>query len=259
MSLRRSLPVFLASSFFYIPVAAQQRPLRDPQALSVLAQSLTVMGGAAPGDSVASGNVTFYVGGGEEKATLRVVTRGLRQYQQEVVTSSRQRVLTFSRGRATSHDGTDSEKLLSHNAVNDYCPYFPLASIMADLNNPDLAVQYLGVESLDGASAHRIKLWNTFASDSELAANNLGHYTVTEAWIDATSLLPRKLAFSVFAREAPNEPIPVEIIYSAYGNFGGVLYPTRILKNFNGTPYCLIEIQQVLLNVGLTETDFAVK
>jgi len=259
MHFRRPFSIFLAVFLFSISVAAQQPPLRDPQALAILAQSLTVIGGATPGDSVASGNVTFYVGGEEEKATLRILTRGLRQYRQEVNTSSRQRVLTFSRGRASSHYGTDSEKLLSHNAVNDYCPYFPLASIMADLKNPDLAVQYLGAESIDGSPGHRVRLWNTFASNPEAASAEIGRYTATEVWIDATSLLPRKLAFSVFAREAPNEPIPVEITYAAYGNFGGVLYPTRILKNFNGTPYALIEIQQVLLNVGLTEADFAVK
>ncbi len=253
----RSISIFLVGLLFSVVVAAQPPP-RDTQALAILAQSLTVMGGAPPSDSVASGNVTFYVGGDEEKATLRIVTLGLRQYRQEVNTSSRQRVLTFSRGRASSRDGTDSEKVLSHNAVNDYCPYFPLASMMADLNNPDLAIQYLGTESIDRSPAHRVRMWNTFASKPEAAAAEMGRYTVSEVWIDASSLLPRKLTYSIFAREAPNEPIPVEIIYAAYRNFAGVLYPTRILKNFNGTAYCLIEIQQVLLNGGLTETDFAV-
>jgi hypothetical protein len=214
------------------------------------------MGNPAPSDSVAIGRAVLHVGGTEEQQSLRILTRRLHQYREERMTANGLSTLTFSRFRARAVEGAENVRLPAEVAINDYCPYFPRVGILADFPSPDVSIEYLGLETEGDRELHRIRLSNSFASDELRAPYELGTNTTTEVWIDSATLLPRKLAYSVIPQQASNEPIPVEIVYAQYGNFGGRLYPTQRVKNFNGTLFAVIQIDQVSFNVGLTDADF---
>lgn len=245
---------------FVVQSPAQQTaapaPTRDPLALQIAARSVAAMGNTTPQSSTATGVITLYVGGEESKGTLRILTRRLRQYRIETTLATKTEILTVSRARGNLKEGDQTTRLFGQNAVNDFCPYFPLVGILAGTPSSDIAVEYLGLEADGGASLHHLRLWNTFASNTDVAEADLGRYAVTEVWIDAASLLPASLSYSIYSKDAPNEPIPVEITFAAYKNFGGILYPTQIRQNLNGTPYALIEIRDVALNTGLADQAF---
>lgn len=244
---------------FAVQSGAQQTAGRDALGLQIATRSLAAMGNTTPQSSTAAGVITLYAGGEESRGTLRILTRGLRQYRIETTLPTKTEVLTVSRARGNLKEGDQTTRLFGQNAVNDFCPYFPLVGILAGIPSSDIAVEYLGLEADGSVSLHHLRLWNTFASNTDVAEADLGRYTVTEVWIDAASLLPARLSYSIYSKDAPNEPIPVEITFAAYKNFGGILYPTQIRQDLNGTPYAVIEIRDVALNTGLTDQAFSLK
>src|SRR5712692_7946541 len=257
-----SLRTVLCLSFlscFLTPslVAAQQLPQRDSQALVVLQRSLAAMGGAVPADSVATGNVTLFAGSKTENGTIRILTRGLEQSAEQIQTPDANRSIVYSQGLANRVDSSGTTPFTLELAASSQTPCFPFALIARALNNPDYAFQYLGLEALGSAQAHHLRLWNTFSSSSKL--QRLAEFTAKNLWIDAVSGLPLKLALDQRNGGGAESRIPLAVFYSDYRNLGGVLYPFRVDKSLNGTPWAKITITQVAFNTGLTDNDFPIQ
>src|SRR5467141_1372305 len=73
---------------------------RDPQAVTVLTQSIAAMGGSVPTDSVASGTVTLVAGSLTETGTIGILTRGVDQSSEQIQTPSVTHKIIYSRGQA---------------------------------------------------------------------------------------------------------------------------------------------------------------
>ncbi len=137
-------------------------------------------------------------------------------------------------------------------------PSFPLPLIASAVNDPDVAFQYFGLETLEGTEVFHVRWWKTFSRDSSFQP--LAQLSKKDLWIDATSKLPRKVSYERRPSRGPGAKfIVVEIFYSDYRNVNGVLYPFRIEKSLNGTPWATIAIQNVVFNSGLTDVDFLVQ
>lgn len=233
---------------------AQQLPQRDPQALYLLVQSVSIMGGDVPSSSLAVGTVELVEGSLTEAGAVRTLTRGLEQTQEEIQTSRGLRARVYSNGRAANLTDTGIEGLSLEMAQSSQSPNFPLVLIASALNNPDFAFVYLGQENFEGSQVHHIRFWNTYASDPRF--QHLAEFSVKDLWIDAASGLPRKLSYD--QREAAgNAPsFRIEAYYSDYRDIGGVLYPFLIERSFNGTPWATIKIDNVVLNADLSDADF---
>jgi hypothetical protein len=115
----------------------------------------------------------------------------------------------------------------------------------------------VGLESLDGASAHHVKFWNTFAAKPKL--QHLAEFSVKHIWIDAVSNLPTKLAFDRRDGGGATPRIPMAYQYSDYRSVTGTLFPFQIQKDVNGTPWGTIRIGSVAFNTGLSESAFAIQ
>jgi hypothetical protein len=260
--MRRSLTVAFLVFLFALPASllAQQSvqtpapPPRDQQAVAVLQQCFAAMGGALPADSVATGTVTIIEGSRTEEGTLRVATRGSDQSVEDITTPNDHRVVVYSRlSAAQTSDG--ATKLLSFAAsATSHSPDSPLPLIAWALSSPDAAMSYVGLESADGQAFHHIRLWNTLASIPQLQP--FVEFTVKDLWIPTSTGLPLKLAYEKREGGGSSPRIRMEISYSDYQPFGGVLYPTQIQKKFNGMVWTTIHISNVTLNTGLKDTDF---
>ena len=249
--------LLLFSLTFSAAIAAQELPQRDPQAVAILQQSVAAMGGVVPSDSVAIGSVVIVAGLRTDSGTIRILSRGLDQAAERIQTSQGSRAVIYSRGQANELEGSSVKSLQLELVVTSQSPEFPLALLAGALNHSDTALQYLGLETLAGLPAHHIRLWNTLLSTPRL--RQLAEFTVKELWIDASSRLPRKLAYDRRAARGAEPRIPVAVLFSDYRNVGGVVYPFRIEKWFNGTPWATITIQTVAFNTGLSDNDFPVQ
>jgi hypothetical protein len=263
--MRRSPAVTLLVVLTVLPVGliAQQAnqtvtpPTRDPQAFTVLQRAFAAMGNALPADSVAMGTITIVAGTQTETGTIRIQTRGTDQSMEDINTDLTHRKVVYSHFAASETKGSVSKKMSLQLALTSQPLDFSLPLLSAALNQPDISLQYVGGETIDGSAVLHIRAINTFASLSTLQVAS--KYTQKDIWVDAGSSLVRKISFTTQAMEGRSVPhVLLEVEYSEYRAVGGVMYPFEVKKSLNGTPWTTISIQSVSFNNGLTDTDFQV-
>jgi hypothetical protein len=228
----------------------------DPEAIAVMQQSVVAMGTTTPSDSTATGTRTTVAGSLTENGTITILTRGTAETSEQIQTPHGSTVI-YSQGQASFGAGATPTQLPMERAVTAQCPDFPLALLAGALNNPDTAYKYVGLETLDVASAHHVQIWNSFASTPKL--QRLANFSLRDIWIDAKSGLPMRVSYTRRDAGGASPGIAMEAGYSDYRNVGGVLYPFSIQAAMNGTPWATITIQRVILNTGLTDSNFPVQ
>jgi hypothetical protein len=213
--------------------------------------------GTLPADSTASGTVTIVEGSSTSSGTIQIRTRGFDQTSEQVQVGGTNRLLVFSKGEAAETTGTQTQFLQSELAVTSQCAAFPLPLLATTLNNPDTALQYVGLESENGLSVHHVRYWNSFASRTKLQF--LAEFTTTDLWINANTGRPERLSYFRRAGRASEPRTMIDIYFSNYQNIAGVAYPFLIQKSLNGSPWMTISISKVAFNTGLTESSFSVQ
>ncbi len=249
--------LFICCLILCVPIGAQQTPTRDPQAIGVLQQSLAAMGGSVPTDSVAIGTIVVVAGSTTETGTIRILSRGVDQSAEQIHTTTGNRAVIYSRGFANEVQGTSVKRLQLELVVTSQCPDFPLALLAGALNRADSAFQYVGLETLNGAPAQRIRFWRTFSTNQRV--KYLEGFSVKDLWVDAASGLPRKLSYIERSALGSRDALRVDVFYADYRSISGVFYPFLIRKSLNGTPWATIAIANVVFNAGLSDADFPVQ
>jgi hypothetical protein len=240
------------------PSAFAQEPIRrDPQAVVLVAQAVQAMGGGAPGSSLAVGWIDIEEGSLTDSGPVRILTRGLEESREEFQLGQGARVKVYSQGLAARERGSSREVTSLEFAASSQTPAFPLVILAGALNNPESAFEFVGLDDFYGTSAYHIRFWNTFASQPEL--HHLAEFTVKDLWINAATGLPHALYYEEREGGGSAPRILVGAIYSDYRSVGGALYPFLIQRIFNGTPWATIKITNVVLNSGLSNSEFFVQ
>lgn len=248
----------LVCLFLAIPLNAQQAALpaapRDARAVGILQKSVAAMALTVPSDSTAEGNLTIVEGSTDEAGSISFQTLGT-DYTSEIISLPEgDRTVVYAKGDAKEINGTQTVHPPLQLIVIDQCADFPLPLLSAMLINTDEAFRYVGEETLNGESVEHIQTWRTFATKPKL--QELGPFGLRDIWIDSTSGLPLKIAYSRQAGGGAVPAVPITVTFSDYKNVNGVLYPFQIEKTFNGMPWQTISIQSVAFNTGLTESQF---
>ena len=230
---------------------------RDPAAISLIQKSVAAMATNVPADSSATGTITIVEGSTTQNGTIQILTRGTNQTAEQITLPDTQRAVVYSNGDAKEVSGTQSTIPPLELIVTDQSPDFPLPLLVSLLNNPDEAYVYIGQESLNGTTVQHIQVWNTFASVPRL--QQLAPFSTKDIWLDSTSALPLRIAYTRRAGSGAVPSFPVEVFFSNYSNLNAVLYPFQIKKSYNGTPWQTITIQSVSFNTGLTDAQFQVE
>lgn len=249
--------LILGICFSAFSISAQNPAKRDLQALAVLQQSFAVMGAAVPEDSILTGRITREAGGTTEAGTVRILTRGFDQTVEHVKFPDRDESVTYSRGFAKRQERGNGRELQLELAVASQSSAVPLFLIAAALADTDTTVEYRGLEQSAGSTAHRIRFWKTFSSNPKL--KHLTEFAAREIWVDSVSSLPVRLAYEHREGRGSADRFRYEVSYSDYRNVGGALYPFRVERNLNGTPWETIQIDRVILQNGLSSSDFAIR
>src|SRR5260221_330662 len=134
---------------------------------------------------------------------------------------------------------------------------FPMPLLIAILEFPDSAYQYVGLEGVEKTDCHHIRVSRTFSSQPNLAY--LAPFTVRDIWISSTTNLPVKIAYSLRAGTGAEPSTSVEVSYTKYQQIGSVQYPFEISKSINGTPWMAISISSVSFNTGLSDSNFSLQ
>lgn len=231
-------------------------PLRDPQALSVVQAAIASMGGRTPADSTGTGTIVITAGSKTETGNIRVLTRGNDQSVEEIQLSNEKRSVVYSHGKAIELLNEQSKTGSLELAASSHSLDFPLPQLTAAFDDQETAFQYVGAENIEGLNVHHIRFWKTYASQQKLMY--LASFTRKDLWVDATTGLPKKLAFERREARGGIAPIRIEVLYSDWRNIKGVTYPHRLEKSWNGIPWMTITTNNVAFETGLSESDFQV-
>ena len=212
------------------------------------------MGGAAPTDSTATGTVAITAGSSTQSGTVQILTRGVDQTLVKVQVAGTTSTLIYSRGFASYSDGTTIQPLCMEQAVSTAAPEFPLPLLQGALQSTDFAFTYIGQETIGTTTANHIQLWNTFTSNAQF--QSIAPISRKDLWLDATTGLPVRIAFTVQPGQGAVPKLRVVVDYSNYQNVGGALYPFSVQKSINGMPSAAITIANVALNSGLSDSNF---
>ena len=152
---------------------------RDAAATNLLQQSITAMGGSAPADSTATGTITYVAGSLDETGTIQIQTRGTGQTLEQIVTPHVNRTIVYSQFQASVTNGTTAKTVPLEAVATSQGADFPLPFLAGAYTNPDIAIQYVGEETLNGSSVQHLRLRNTF---NQLDLQNLSSLTSLDVW-----------------------------------------------------------------------------
>ena len=212
------------------------------------------MGGSAPADSTATGNLGLVAGSTSETGTFRLLTRGVDQTAEYIETTSINQSMVYSRlGHPTA---LHRAKLVcsgpsQRNRLISHCP-FSSRRCKIPIQPSSMSAK----KSLNNLAAQHIRVWNTFSSQPGLS--DVARFSIRDIRLDSSSHLPLKISY---ARRytASADALLVEVFFSDYRNVLGYQYPFAIKKSLNGTPWVAMTVQDVTFNTGLTDNDFPIQ
>ena len=225
----------------------------QPSPLSILQASYQAMGGFTPADSEALAGVEETRGATSEAGTLRTRTRGTNQSSELRVLSNMWIETVYNDGHAFEKCPVGVYKLSQESAVTTATENFPLVLVAAALT-PGKLLEYVGLESVDGVEAHHVRVSDTFSAQPAFAY--LAYYSRKDIWIATGSSLVVKVAHEYRRAGGDASAVPIEARFSDYRTVGNALYPFRVDKKRNGTPWLTFLVQTASINLGLVDTDF---
>jgi hypothetical protein len=230
-------------------------PQRDPQAVALLQQSVSVMG-VPPSDSTATGNVTIVAGSLTQQGTVTILTKGSTETSIQFQVPNNPWTAVFASNQANKVETSQTTVYPLELAASSQCLYFPLPYLYGVLNNADYSIRYIGQETVGSSAANHIVVQNTFSSSSMYQF--LSPFTAADIWIDASSGLPLKIGMVRREGGGSAPKIPFSVVYSNYQTVSGVRYPFTIQEYITETLWATTNIQSVAFNTGLTDSTFAV-
>jgi hypothetical protein len=234
--------------------SAQSSPTRDAQALAIIAKSIAAMSGLAPvvQDTLAQGNATFVNG---TQATIKFESKGATKSRHELAFPNQLVEYVMNGGEGYSVKDGKKTNLPLWVTQYHYPEHIPAISQMADFASANMAVSYVGLESVQGASAHHIRFILTPVGDGT-PANIAALISEFHVFVDAQTYLVTKTENYIFSPDAIENRSLVEMYYSDYRSVNGLMVPYRISRYISGGKTCDIVFSSVEMNVGIPDSDF---
>jgi hypothetical protein len=258
--LARLVFVLFLTTLILSPLAAQTTsPVRDPQALTLIASSLKALTGSVTVSDVIVQATASYVAGSDEEtgtATLTATSRQESLTQLSLSGGSRQEVRNGLLGAWVGPDGA-THCAATYNCRTDASWFFPALTLGTISSDSTIAVTYFGPDSSKGASLLHIQVARVRSADTASATAEILRLGTMDIYFDPQSYLPLFLDFNVHADNDPNTNIPVEIQFGNFQSLNGGLVPFHIQKLLQGTLTLDLAVTSVLLNSGVPDSVFA--
>ncbi len=242
--------------------SSTQTPVRDPQALTILNNSIAAVGGlAAVGniqDYTGTGNITFFWANDPVQAqvTVRGMGTGYYRYDAALPDGTRTWAVSQLSGVLINPDGSrvPSSSVNLATAGSLTLPYLRLASILMDATT---SISYVGmVTPSTGSQAYDIHFAPNLYGSNETPPGLIGVGSF-DLYIDPSSFLI--LAFVENARSDSNfqQTFQHEIDFSKYQQISGIPVPMTITEKVSGQETWAIQLTSLSFNSGLTPATFA--
>lgn len=248
--------VVLVAVWAFVSTGSFASDIQDPQAVAVLSSSYQAMGGdivSTIQDTHATVQVTGTDDNGnslQESVTIETAGQNVNMTN---ATAGVVVVVNDDQMSITTESGTTVMTRLS--LGNAGVVHLPLFSALADWSNPQVILEYVGLEQAGSTSVHHVRMQRRFSQ-------NLGLGTYDEPcdfYIEAQSLLLIKLTYVQRAPSDLSVTIPVEIDYANYQLTAGIMVPMSVTYVVNGTDVNPQVVTSFAVNQGTQPTDFQLR
>jgi hypothetical protein len=135
--------------------------------------------------------------------------------------------------------------------------FFPGLAFGAALNDPAVALAYLGPENRSGQAVQHLQFWRV-VSGSVTGSAMVARLSKVDVYLDGASYLPAAFDYNVHSDANAGLDIPVEMSYANYRTVNGALVPFHLQQFLQRSRVLDLNISTITLNSGLTESDFAI-
>ncbi len=149
--------------------------------------------------------------------------------------------------------------MATHNCWTDPTWFFPGLSLQAALNDPQVAIVYVGSESKAGFAVQHVRFSRLVPGQRANATALIQQLSTLDAYLDAASYLPVAFNFNVHPDDDAGLNLPVEVQFGDYRLINGFRAPSRIQKLYNNSPVLDLAVTSAAVNTGLTDSLFAVQ
>jgi hypothetical protein len=269
MRVQSYLPFLFVLAIIAVPTQgqSQQSVTKDPQAVTILQQALSVAGGAAAISAIkdysGTGTMIFHQSQAQQvNGTVTIRGLGLGEFRMDSNLSTGTRSFSISQGRThrKREDGAVSHfpreyPLPSSDAFPYVTPVFPSGigfpnqELLSAINSSRLNVTYKGLTELDGRSVHDIQVQRLLPGQGT-STNPMAEYNVMDLFIDASTL-----QISMTQDRIPEHVIH-QVRYCDYRSVNGILTPLSISEQMGGQKTWDVQLTQISFNTGLQDSIF---
>jgi hypothetical protein len=262
MFLKRLMIPFGILAFISLTHAQQASTTaaKDPQAVSILSQSLNAVGGlsAISGiqDYTGTGNITYNWAGDSVPAPVTVRGMGIANFRLDAALPDGTRTFAVSgySGVLISPDGTrqptSAYNFFTAGSLN--LPYVRLASCLTDATT---AISFVGNVSANGQQVYQVH-FATAPLPSVAATGSLQTLGAFDLYIDPASFLVIKLEESVYSDSNIGMKLSHEIAYTNYQTSGNIRVPLTVTETVNGQQTWSMTLSSIAFNSGLAIAEF---
>jgi hypothetical protein len=231
-------------------VAANKGPTRDPQALALLAQCATAMGGASIQDMSATGTLTT---ADPNAPPVSITTQSKGAAERSDISFPDDTQTYVLNGGSSWSIQQGKQTGLPYALIAYHRPeHVPALACIQDIQNPNMSFAYIGQEKFqDGVVEHvRISLPTTGDDNTDSLISQL------DVFLDTQTLVVLKTECFAFDPEAYQNHSVWAMQYSDYRAIGTVLMPFHIENYLDGQKVRDVSFSSVQVNVGVPDSQF---
>jgi hypothetical protein len=235
-------------------------PQRDTQALTVITQSLTALGGVNPLSAIQDfkglGTITYYWAGKEVSGDARVRGRAPDSFRLDANLPEGTRSYAFSNLAGSLRDYTGKiSQIPLHNLLNTRIPIFPHFAMKEALNDESTSISHESVVDVAGQKMNRIRIQRNLSAAND-PGGTISKFLVTDYFVDAATGFVTKVSDVTHPIETLSVEYPRDYELEQYQKFSGINFPTLIREKINGQVIWELHVSSVSFNTGLVDNDF---
>ena len=238
---------------------AQNSVQRDPQALTILTQTLAAAGGrellTSFQDLTETGTATYYL---EQEVTGSVIVkeRGLHQIRVDAdLPEGRRRTVVNGAGGSLIEPNGKFRPIKRQICADLGSLTFPYLPLLEAIDDSSITVIDGGIVTYSGVSAHKIRIEKAYTWQEDPIGNR-GALDGRDIYIDPKAFMVISISDQI-RFGGPRAPgVSHEILYSNYRTEGGALIPLTISERMQGVTSVTLQLEHVAFNSRLTDADF---
>jgi hypothetical protein len=222
-------------------------------------------GNTSISDVSLTGSVRRVAGSDDESgsATLKALSSGAARADLSLSSGTRSELQSLSAASGTPTGNWSGPDGIAHpiafqNLLSEPAWFFPAFAISRRLAAGYVATN-VGIESIDGNSVDHISVCQSSSLPTSVGIPSIQHLTQVEFFLDPATLLPLAISFNTHPDDNVLLDIPVEIRFSDYKLINGVQVPFHIQKFFSGSLSLDVQVQNVVINSGLSASEFTIQ